>query len=89
MNKPYFAKYIIVDGEVKRRTGSTVNDGEAGKCLRENDEGYDYYQKTELFLCSRDSPGYQQEILTKGIKENQEFSEKEKSFLTLGSLVEI
>lgn len=40
-------------------------------------------QKVKLFLCSRDNSEYRQEILTKGIKENQEFTEKEKDFLTL------
>lgn len=51
--KQYFLKYIPVKGEEKRKTGSTVSN-EVGICLREEVGGYDYYQKVELFLCSRD-----------------------------------
>ena len=51
--KQYFTKYILVEGEEKRKTGSTVSN-EVGICLREDDGGYDYYQKVELSLCSRD-----------------------------------
>lgn len=51
--KQYFCKYIPVEGEEKRKTGSTVSN-EVGICLREEDGGYDYYQKVELSLCSRD-----------------------------------
>jgi hypothetical protein len=47
----YFAKYLPVEGEVKKPSGSTVSN-EVGKCLRENDNGFDYYQKVALFLCS-------------------------------------
>lgn len=49
----YFAKLLPTGKEVRRKTGTTV-DGEVGKCLRENDEGYDYYQEIKMFLCSRD-----------------------------------
>ena len=45
--------------------------------------------KVKLFLCSRDNPKQAQEILTEGIKEGQEFSEQEKNYLTLSSVVEI
>lgn len=45
--------------------------------------------KVKLFLCSRDNPNKIQEILTIGIKEGQEFTEKQKDFLTLGSVQEI
>lgn len=49
--KLYFAKYITIEGEIKKRTGTTVSN-EVGKCLRENDDGFDYYQKVKLFLCT-------------------------------------
>jgi len=38
----------------------------------------------KLFLCSRDNPDYKQEILTEGIKEGQEFTEKEIEYLISG-----
>ncbi len=50
----YFTKLLPGNGEIKKRTGSTVIDGEVGKCLRENDNGFDYYEEVKLFLCSRD-----------------------------------
>jgi len=51
--KILFAKLLPTGKEVKRKTGSTVSD-EVGKCLRENDNGYDYYQELSMFLCSKD-----------------------------------
>lgn len=121
MNRRYFAKCILQEGEMKEVVvgslievplwlGSGPNivtkiEGDIAfvngcKDIYDETEGTGYFTislkdhyniigKSKLCLCSRDNPEYAQEILTKGIKEGQEFTESEKDLLTLCSVVEI
>lgn len=50
--KPYFAKYLPVEGEVKM--GDKFLDPELGIGTRRSEEGVYDFQKVKLFLCSKD-----------------------------------
>ncbi|MFA9239427.1 MAG: hypothetical protein ACEQSQ_05995 [Candidatus Paceibacteria bacterium] len=115
--KPYFAKRLPIEGEIKKDDWFQRPDGVI-KQAHKDFEPIKGLTKVKLFLCSRDiqvgdrykSPRFAGanefidceryasepmegsfkvigEILTPGIIENQEFTEKEAEFLTIGEII--
>lgn len=87
MNKLYFAKLLPIQGENQCdgcKAGYPVKDGVHKVPYPSGSMVCQAKKYSKLFLCSRDNPDYKQEILTEGIKEGQEFTEKEAEYLSIG-----
>lgn len=76
--KPYFAKYLPVEGEVKDGDYAINSAGSIAQYLVNNDESRKF-QKVQLFLCSRDIQVGDTFIDEKGYKyvyDEKDFSEE-------------